>query len=184
MGYQAALDKAWAELKKASDQKIISVRMISDEYQVDTQSQKVLSSSCNVPAKEYITILILHYLIGRAKGLPQATGDWISFRELAGGTGYYEAFRKRALAPIIRKFGANPQELVSCLDRFPGKRVQFGDYGIVLDIFDGVAVMITVFGQDEEFSAEANIFFDSAIKEIFCTEDIVVLSGFVAAIIR
>ena len=41
--------------------------------------------------------------------------------------------------------------------------------------------MILIWRADEEFGPEANMLFDESIKRIFCTEDIVVLAGTVAA---
>lgn len=180
MSYELALNKAWQGLEELSQDKKFSVRLLADEYEIDPGSQKVLSSACNAPAKEFTAILILHYLVQKLKGLPKPLGDWISFKELPGGLGYYDAFRRRSLEPIIRKYGKRPHGLIACLDRLPGKRIQYGDCGIVLDVLEAVPVLITIWGQDEEFSAESNMLFDRTIMQVFCTEDIVVLSGFLA----
>ena len=51
----------------------------------------------------------------------------------------------------------------------------------VLEVFAGVPVLVKLWKADEEFNADANIYFDSSIKEIFCIEDIVVLAGIIAA---
>ena len=180
MGYQAALNKAWGELKKISPQEKFSLRLLSDEYEIDTRSGKVLSLSCNTQVKDFLVILILHYLVKKINGLPEPCQDWISFRQLPGGLGYYPAFRKRTLEPIIRKYGNNPQSLFTCLDRFPGKKIQYGDSGIVIDVLESVSFLITVFAAYEEFSAEANMFFDNSISQVFCSEDIAVLAAYVA----
>lgn len=183
MGYQAALDKSWQDLEILCKTERLTVRFLGDHYDVDIHSRKVLSSACNVPAKDYLAILILHYLIKRLKGLPQLLGEWISFKELPGGDGYYDAFRKRTLEPIIRKYGENPGGLANSLDRLPGKKVQYGDCAVVLDVFENIPVLITISGQDEEFSAQANMLFDRTVANIFCTEDIAVLSTFLAGMV-
>ena len=54
------------------------------------------------------------------------------------------------------------------------------EFSIVLDVFDSVPILITLWRGDEEFSPEVNIIFDKSIKDIFCTEDIVILAEFVA----
>ena len=180
MGYQVALNQAWNKVRQISKQEKFVVRLLADDYEVDTVSQKVLSLSCNALAKDFLSILILHYLFKKIQGLPRPRQDWISFRQLPGGLGYYPAFRKRCLEPVIRKYGKHQDRLVSCLQRLPGKKIQYGDCGVVLDIFESVSFLITVFGADEEFSAEANMFFDQAITDVFCTEDIVVLASYVA----
>jgi len=181
MTYQAALDKAWEDLNKINQQEIASIRFLGDEYALDIKERKVLSLACNVPAKDFTAILILHYLTVKAKGLPVLTGEWLSFKELSGIQGYLPAFRIRAIEPIIRKYGHNPKAILEALDRLPAKKVDQGDIGIVLEAFEGVPVLIILWRPDQEFGPEANMLFDKSITQIFCTEDIVVLAGFVAS---
>lgn len=181
MSYEIALQKGWEELGKLNPDKISSVKFLGDEYTVDFQEKRVFSLACNVPAKDFTVILILHYLAQKLKGLPSLTGEWLTFKELSGIEGYYSAFRNRALEPIIRKYGTRPEGMLAALDRLPGKRVDEGDVGIVLEAFEGIPVLITLWRPDDEFGPEVNMLFDKSINQIFCTEDIVVLAGFVAS---
>jgi hypothetical protein len=133
-----------------------------------------------VSAKEYISILVLHYAAKRIAGLPLISGEWIDFRQLDGGQGYYPTFKKRVIDTIKRKYGANPEALLKLSERFKAKREESADTSVCLEVFEGVPVLLQVWKGDEEFGPEANILFDRNIKDIFCTEDIVVLSEFVA----
>ncbi len=181
MSYDAALQKGWEELSQLNPGKILSVKFLADEYTIDFAEKKVLSLACNVAAKDFTAILILHYLAHKLKGLPLLTGEWLTFKELSGVEGYYPAFRNRAIDPIIRKYGSHPEGVLAVLDRLPAKRVDQGDVGIVLEAFEGIPVMITLWRADTEFGPEVNMLFDKSIAKIFCTEDIVVLAGFVAS---
>ena len=181
MSYEVAINKAWQDLANLNPAKEISVRFLADEYHIDTDKRQVISLASSVPVRDFTAILILHYLVTKLKTLPLLTGEWVTFKELSAVEGYYPAFRKRAIEPIISKFGNNPQGLLGVLDRFPGKRVDQADIGLVLEAFAGVPVMITFWRQDEEFGSEANILFDKSIRQIFCTEDIVVLAGMIAS---
>jgi len=180
MAYDTALNKAWEELTQLKLKENVPVKFLADEYSVDLENRKVLSLSCNVPAKDFTVILILHYLIKRLNGLPDLTGEWLDFKELSGIEGYNSAFRKRVIEPIIRKYAANPEGLLAILDRFPSKRVDQADIGIVIEVFEQVAAMVLFWRPDEEFGAEANLLFDKSIAQIFCTEDIVVLAESIA----
>ena len=181
MGYDIALNKAWEDLAKLNAKNSLSVKFLADEYAVNPQDKKVISLSCNAPAKDFSAILILHYLIRKLDTLPKLTNEWVTFKELSAVEGYYPAFRQRAIAPIIRKYGSHPDGLLSVLDRLPAKRVNQGDIGVVLEAFAGVPALITFWRPDEEFGPEANILFDKSVSQIFCTEDIVVLAGLIAA---
>lgn len=181
MGYDVALNKAWADLLKLKPNEPVSVKFLADEYTIDLGGRKVLSLSCNAPAKDFTSILILHYLAQQLKCLPRLTNEWLSFRELSGVEGYWLAFRKRAIEPIIRKYGSKPEAILDDLDRLPAKRVDQGDIGLVVEAFAGVPALVELWRKDDEFSPEANILFDKSITKIFCTEDIVVLAGIIAS---
>lgn len=183
MKHEAALSKAWLELKNLKKDRNFSVRFLSDEYTIDLKERRVLSLSCNAPAQGHISILILHYLLQKLKELPQINGEWISFKQLDGGLAYYPAFKKRAIDPIVRKYGANPESLFELTERFNAKKIQLADVGVAIEVFDRVPVLITLWKGDEEFGPEANILFDKNIKDIFCTEDIVVLAGTITSMI-
>jgi len=181
MGYEVALEKAWDELGKAGILKDNMVKFLGGEYTLDPASRKVMSLSCNAPAKDFSAILILHYLAASFKGLPPLERRWVSFKELAGVEGYSAAFRKRVIEPILHKYGNNPEGLLSALERLPAGKAPEGDVGIILEVFKGVPTMILLWRPDEEFGPEANMLFDESIKQIFCAEDIVVLAGMIAA---
>ncbi|MCM8790063.1 MAG: DUF3786 domain-containing protein, partial [Candidatus Omnitrophica bacterium] len=138
MGYEIALQKAWDELIKLKPRDSLGVKFLSDEYSVDVKERKVLSLSCNALAKEFIVILILHYISAKLNGLPKLTNEWLSFKELSGVEGYLPVFKKRAIEPLIRKYGHKPEALLEVLDRFSSKRVEQADIGVVLEAFKGV----------------------------------------------
>lgn len=180
MSYETAINKAWDNLVKITSEKRISVKFLADEYTIDLEKKSAFSLSCNVPAKDFTAILILHYLAQRVKGLPQLTGEWLTFRELAGIEGYYPTFRERAIKPIIRKYGSKPEQILSALERLPGKKANFADVSIIVDAFEGIPVLIKLIRADEEFGPDANILFDRSATNIFCIEDIIVLAGIVS----
>ena len=185
MSYKEALEKAWVEVSNLAQNSNFSIKLLTDEYNIDITKRNVFSLSCNTPAKDHIAIIILHYLIQKLKLkiLPKPTGKWIGFRQLSGGDGYYPTFKKRTIEPILRKYGPKPEGLLDRIGRFPAKKAETGDTGIVLEVFEDVPILITIWKQDEEFAPEVNINFDESISKIFCTEDIVVLTEFVASLL-
>jgi len=181
MSYAAALDKSWEELERLGVPDNLSVKFLADEYSLDSKARSVLSLSCNARAKDHAVILILHYLASRISGLPGLGGEWISFKELVAGEQYYPAFRKRAIEPIIRKYGNNPSGILLNNAGLAASRVEGLEVAITLSAFEGVPALIKIWRSDDEFAAEANMLFDKNISRIFCTEDVAVLGGFIAA---
>jgi len=181
MGYDAAINKAWNELLALQPPNNLSVKFLADEYAIDVEDRKVVSFSCNVPAKDHAGILILHYLVKKLSGgIPGLSTEWLDFREISGIEGYQSAFRQRVIEPIIRKYGKNPEGLLSVLERFPAKKVPQADIGIVIEVLSGVAVLVLFWRGDEEFGPEANMLFDKSIARVFCTEDVIVLAEIIA----
>lgn len=180
MGYEIAKNKAWDDIIKLTSERVFAVKFLADEYTVDLNTKKVLSLSCNIPAKDFTAVIILHYLARKLESLPKLTGLWLSFKELSGVEGYYPAFRKRVIEPILKKYGTKPEGILESLGRLPGKKIDKGDVGIALEVFEGAPCLITLWRPDDEFGPEANILFDKSITQIFCIEDIVVLAGIIA----
>ena len=180
MEYDVALTKAWQELELLTKEKRHSLPFLNDTYDIDAEKRSVSSLSCNIPAKPFLAILILHYLSQRVKGLAPVTGEWISFKELVGGEGYYPTFQKRVVGTIIRKYSENPDALFLVIERFKAKKAQLADVSVVLETFESVPILLTMWRADEEFGTEANVLFDKNITSILSTEDIVVLSEYVA----
>ncbi|HCJ67162.1 MAG TPA: hypothetical protein DHV62_07530 [Elusimicrobia bacterium] len=190
MSYEEAKTQSWLKLEEITEEPIQSsihqnsvyqVRFLADEYTVNLSNHSVLSLSGNVPPPEHIAILVLRYLVKKIEGLPPLEDEWITFRQLTGGEGYYPTFYKRAIEPIKRKYGDNPQGLLTALERFDVcRQIEYGDVAIEILPFENVPVVITLWGKDEEFSSEANILFDQSIEKIFSTEEVVVLTEFIA----
>ena len=179
MSYVRALEKAWEDLTGLSDRKRLSVKMLSEIYDIDLERHLATASSSGAPAKDHVTVILLHYLARKLamKGeLPAPCGEWIDFRELEGGEAYYPAFRKRTIDRVVKKYGSRPRELVRVAQSMPAKVEAMEDAAVAVYPFAEVGILIKISAADEEFGPDANILFDREIPAIFCTEDIVVLT--------
>ena len=181
MSYEAAKEKAWAELFKLGLSGKEEIRFFGESFQADPDTRSVVSLLNLQPAKDFESVIILHYLAARLKGLPHLTGEWLTFRELSGVEGYTEAFQRRVISPLVNKFGDEPQKVSLCLSRLPGKKYDGPEAGVIVEPLAGVPSLMKVWAKDAEFEASANLYFDRSILKVFCTEDIVVLAGFVAS---
>ncbi|MFA6321312.1 MAG: DUF3786 domain-containing protein [Candidatus Omnitrophota bacterium] len=179
MAYQQALEKAWNAISALTkDSKQVKLKLLSDTYTIDSGNKTIYSKSPSSPAKDYVSILLLHYLAKKLNSgqLPQQTGEWLDFKELEGGEGYYPAFKKRTIDRIIKKYGSNPDMLKIVLHRMPGETGDKSDVSIIIHPFKEISILITMSKSDEEFGPDANILFDKNISDILCTEDTIVLT--------
>ncbi|MDP2921410.1 MAG: DUF3786 domain-containing protein [Candidatus Omnitrophota bacterium] len=182
MGYDIALKKSWDALE-GSAIKERYVRFFNDEYEINYSDRIVLSMSCNAPAKDYYKLLILHYLANQHKVASASADKWISFKELDGGESYFSAFRKRAIDPVIKKYGDNPLAIIERGKSFNAEKIGTGTAAISINAFPKIKIAIILWAKDEEFSAECSMLFNQEIKEILPTEDVAVLGGITAALI-
>lgn len=179
MTYEAAINRGWEELAKLSGKDNIAVSFLNDTYDVDLAKRIASSASCNVPAKDHLTIILLHYLIGSLKNRYTPSGEWVSFKDIASGEIYYPAYRESVIKPLLRKYGDKPETLVDILKRFKGERITEGDVGVKIETFDGLFIKIILWKADDEFGPEATILYDRSITDIFTMEDVVVFSRFI-----
>lgn len=184
MGYEAALKAAWSDVKKVAGDTVHKAHFFGELFSVHPKECIVYSEKRGGHTSAHTAILVLHYLKKRLQGLPRLTGKWISFKELPGGEIYYPAFRKRAIEPVLKRYALQPEILREDAAVLSGRTVSHGDVGVVIDALEGVPILVVLWTADEEFSAEANILFDRSIAEIFSTEDVAVLAGFVTARLR
>lgn len=179
MPYTIALEKAWKDLEMISSSDKYSVSLLVDTYDVDIKEKRIFSNSCNIPAREYLAILILHYLIGSLKNTYVPSGEWISFKQIEGGETYYPAFHKGVIEPLLRKYGKNPRGIFSALERLGGEKIDICETAIEITTFPEIKVRIVLYEADEEFEPEANILFDRALTKIYSMEDITVFFHFI-----
>jgi hypothetical protein len=181
MGYAQALDKAWGELAGLTKAATLTVRVLADNYEVIPGKKAIISSSCNVPAKDHLAVIILHYLTKKLtlKSLPEPAGEWIDFSQIADAGSYYPTFRKRTIDHIVRKFGEHPEAFLAIASRFKSRKLALLDASVAIEVMDGVEIGIALSKGDDEFPPDANILYDRGIAQVFCAEDIVVLTELV-----
>ncbi len=145
------------------------------EMELHLDDFQLLLTQSLTPAHVSERILVLHYLMCDAP--IQQTGELISFRQLDGGMFYWEAFLSRSVRPLVQRIGNNISLLQENLKRFDFIPVPRGDVGACIHVFGKVYVTLIYLAGDDEFPPEAQLLFDSSIKDIFSTEDVAVLAG-------
>jgi len=182
MGYEISLKKAWDRFQE-SGKKEGHIRFLNEEYEIVLSKKTILSRPGNLEAKDYYKILILHYLVNEERVMDIERDAWISFREMEGGGVYFPTFRKRAIEPILRKYGDDPASIFKRAEFFNAERIDTGSAAISLRVFPKVKAGVVLWARDEEFGPDCNMLFNRGIKKILPTEDVAVLGGVVASIL-
>lgn len=157
----------------------IRLTFLNRDYLIDRLAGAVaLSCSEAEPAPIAESLLILHYLV-TARGTPPANVQ-ISFKEVPEGVVYYPTFYKRAIRPLLSRFGSSPSGLIPAAALFGGVDAHQGDAAVTIQAFPKVAVTWVLWRGDDEFPAEGTILVDQTIQDYLPTEDIVVLCQTIA----
>ncbi len=122
-------------------------------------------------------VLFLQYL-NWSRGLPPRR-KWLSFLELPGGELHNAPFQKEAIFPIAAKFGRNVEKFVSIGEEI-GEPMSAGDAAFIIPVFPFLEMAIIIWGEDEEYSARANILFDEVSIYHLPTASLYVLGILVA----
>ncbi len=181
----SSLDPAQAAEKAGADydktKKIITLPFINEEYRVEHPSG-IVTTSDDSPASQYLTIIILHYLV-TADGT-SLTGRWIAYRHLPGGDIYNEPFKKRAIYPFLKTFGENSEQFRKAAAAIGGFEVSMSGISMVIPVLPRVPICFVLWPGDEEIQSSANILFDEAAASYLPTEDYAHLPAIVNGVMK
>lgn len=153
-------------------EKAVIIDYLNQSYRISLPDAEVsLITGEEVPIRD--KIIILHYFT-RAKGTP-LSHKLITYKELPEGINYYPTFFKRAIQPIVSNFGSDPKRLLPTAEIMGGRKADYGDAAVTINVFSRVPITPVLWKGDKEFAPEGNIMFDSTISDYLPTEDITIL---------
>jgi hypothetical protein len=158
---------------------IFQIPFFGAMYHVHWPGGAVLRASDQKDVDIASRILILHYLL-TADGTPLGA-EWIAFRNLPGGLGYYAAFQGRSALRLAHAFGTDLPAFETAAGALGGERLSFGDASFSFRLLPRVWLAVVLHLADDEFPATANVLFDSETSHYLPTEDLAVLGGILAS---
>jgi hypothetical protein len=115
-------------------------------------------------------ILIMSYLCRCTKsGL---TNKWVPYREIEGVGCTYDFFAGHGIDKLTKYFGNRDELFLKAGKKLDAKKLCLGDMSLQFNIFPNVPVVLVLWLADEEFEAQANIFFDSSASKEIHIEDL------------
>jgi hypothetical protein len=98
-------------------------------------------------------------------------GNLITSKQFRG-VGFTERGNEGERFRIIREFGEEPEKLLQAVEPLGGTQIDFpyGDIVIRVNALPQIPITIALTGWDEEFPADAVIFYDESIKKILDSE--------------
>ncbi len=139
----------------------------------DNLQQKTVEPKLKDPAMhQQIAELLTKYALACKH---KRTGKLVKFKDFPGGYAYENAFQRRAVEPIVKFFGRNPQELIKAAELLGGKPLSHGDCSVEIEMFPEIPETIVLW-TDEELPPTANVLFDESVGSYLNVEDLAGLS--------
>jgi hypothetical protein len=153
----------------------LALRAFGNDYILKTDTFVLLDAKTGAAAKEVDRILLLHLLL--CEHPLTASDELIPFRAFSGGTFYLEPFLSRSVRPLVKRYGNRLEELQKAVSRFDFQPLDIGDFSARIHGLGCLTVTLVYRLGDDEFPAEAELFFNPPVRRAFCAEDAVVLAS-------
>ncbi len=147
---------------------------LNQKYLILPQERKMLCARGDVceeqSLRDYFFLAVLLYLLNAQTGQP--TRNWISEKELKGGTTFFRGPHALQVEEIERFFGKKPEEFARAGRRLGGVDLFFGDKAFALTVFPKIPLGYVLWKEDEEFPARVSVLFDSTIQRHFSLDGV------------
>ena len=153
----------------------ITLRAFGTNFTLTTDTFELLDVKTGSAAKEVDRILMLHLLL--CEYPLTASDELIPFRAFPGGTFYLEPFLSRSVRLLVKRYGNRLEELQKAVSRFDFQPAGIGDFSARIHGLGCLYVTLVYRLGDDEFPAEAEVFFNAPVQRAFCAEDAVVLAS-------
>lgn len=127
------------------------------------------------PAGSLEQLVILHYLVHARGDLPER--QWVAYRDLPGARYHEGAFRAEVEAPLARALEESEASIRRRVEELGLERLEYGGFSFVWEALPRVPLLFVLNPADEEFPAEARVFFDVTAPCYLPTEDLEALAG-------
>lgn len=128
--------------------------------------------------KGALPLIILHYLTG-ARGCDPAR-EWIAYRDLPGARYHDSSFRAEVELPLARALQEKVEEIKAWVEEKGLERSDHGGISFIWNALPRVPLLFVLNPADEEFPADARVFYDATAPSHLPTEDLEVLAEITA----
>ncbi len=153
----------------------LNLRAFGADFKLITDTFELMVCKTGAPAKDADRILVLHLLLCELPLTP--SDELVTFRDFPGGSFYLEPFLSRTVRPLVKRYGNRLDELKAAMSRFDFQPLELGDFSARIHAVGCLYVTLIYRLGDDEFPAEAELFFNTPVKRAFCAEDAAVLAG-------
>jgi hypothetical protein len=146
---------------------------LDGSFHIDIGAQQIRTSTGRNVGSIW-SVLALHYLCVQTR--PEQRVPEIIFADLPAARTYAGVYQARVVRRLCARTGRDRETLARACASLGGRVVWGADLACEFQVFPRVTVRLLWHAPDEEFPPSATLLLPANIGELFCIEDIVVLS--------
>lgn len=156
-----------------ADEEALYLTYFSQKMRIDRKDGRILRMNAPEKPLTFSTVINIYNMFYYAAEQPEASGKLVPFREVKRVYPFEQAYKRTILDSLAAAFTGHVKELAAACEKLGGVKMKQGDAGYELPVFPFLRIAVLFWDADEEFSAQANMLFDSEITSFMHEENVV-----------
>lgn len=156
-----------------ADKEALYITYFFRKLRVDRSSGYITYVDSPEEKPGFNTVITIYNMFHYAVDCPRATGRLVPFREVKRVYPFEKAYQNTILSELQKIFSGHAEELRRACEAMGGTKLPQGDAGYMLPVFPFLNIAVLFWDADEEFPAQGNMLFDSAITDFMHEENVV-----------
>jgi hypothetical protein len=138
---------------------VFRIPLVGVTYRVDPESRRITREDEKEHRVSFQTGVVLLTALAKSVGVPPS-GKMVTPQELKGGSLFFTGAHSLAVKPLAKRFGHDPQALITAAQKFGGKNISGGDCAVCIPGLPFLPLYVLLWQADDEFNARAVIGID------------------------
>jgi hypothetical protein len=183
--------RLWAELRSQDPAEVCQRCMVDHDaagfFEFDSlgttvrvypEEERIESGNPILAASPDFQLLTVFYLVHARNADP--TGEWVSEKDLKGGSTFFRGPHALPSAPLEQRFGSDPEGFREKSLPLGATQADYGDMSMEFPVLPRMSFIIVLWTQDEEFPARITFMLDSGIETHFPLDVVYAMTASVA----
>lgn len=158
-GKEEVILPGWCEYSETKRGYI--VKAWGSDYLVRPKSEEIKTLTTAITPHEYFCVFLINYLLSE-KAI-ESDGEWISEKDLAGGTTFFRGPHAIPTHHISQTFGNDIDALKKRSESLHGEPLDLADIAFAFEVIGAVKIALLYWLGDEDFPAEAKLLIDRSV---------------------
>jgi len=141
-----------------------------DEYRIFPHGLEIKSMGSKVKSfDDYFHLIAVHYLLNSKEQI-KASNEWISEKEIPGGTTFFRGPHEIPTRLISNLFKSDINGVTLRCEELNGTFLDMADAAYRFEITSRIPVAVLYWEGDDEFPAESKILYDKSITDLLASD--------------